>query len=305
MLLPHVRGKLPLGTIVNNTALSANHVRTKFGFANASTDQSAALDDTANAAVLIATRHNLHAPLVSAALGKRRHVFVEKPLCLTRQELAEIELSLSAGSGSVMVGFNRRFAPASRELKRVLERSPGPKTVSFRVMAGPLDPAHWYANYPESGGRVLGEACHFLDYFCFLIERDPVRVSAQTIGAAEGRLAFPDSVAAQVEFEDGSCAQLIYTAAGDSSWPKEVCTVFSAGLAAEIENFQTLRVHANRKRVVSSHEGKGHAEQMSAWTSFLKADAPHPLVFSEIRRSMSLTFAVLEAIQENRAIETG
>ena len=304
MLLPHVKGKLSLGTVVNNTALSANHVKTKFGFASASTNQSAALDHTENAAVLIATRHNLHAPLVNAALAKGRHVFVEKPLCLTRQELVEIESTLSKGSGSVLVGFNRRFAPASQVLKRAIERSPGPKTVSFRVMAGPLDPMHWYANYAESGGRVLGEACHFLDYFCYLLDREPIRVVAQTIGPAEDRLPFPDSVTAQVEFAGGSCAQLIYSAAGDSSWPKEVCTVFAAGLVAEIENFQTLRVHTHRKHVVSSYSGKGHAEQMASWTSFLKGDAPHPLAFAEIRRSMSLTFAVLESIQQNRSIET-
>lgn len=303
MLLPHVKGKLPLGTVVNNTALSANHVRAKFGFANAATNHSAALGDTTHAAVLIATRHHLHAPLVTAALRNGRHVFVEKPLCLTRDELLEIEATLSKSSGSLQVGFNRRFAPVSSELKRLVENSPGPKTVSFRVMAGPLDPTHWYANCAESGGRVLGEACHFLDYFCFLFGVSPLRVSAQTIAPTAGRLPFPDSVTAQVEFADGSCGQLVYTAAGDSSWPKEVCTVFAAGLVAEVENFQTLRVHAHRKRKVKSFEGKGHAEQMAAWTSFLKGEAPHPLAFAEIRRSMSLTFAVLDSIQQNRAVE--
>lgn len=303
MLLPHLKGKLPLGTVVNNTALSANHVKTKFGFASASTNQSAALGDATNAAVLIATRHNLHAPLIKAALASNRHVFVEKPLCLTREELLEIEASLSKSSGSVLVGFNRRFAPVSNELKRLLANSPGPKTVSFRVMAGPLSPTDWYANHAESGGRVLGEGCHFLDYFCFLFEVPPVRVSAQTVWPTAGRLPFPDSVTAQVEFADGSCGQLVYTAVGDSSWPKEVCTVFAAGLVAEVENFQTLVLHARRKRTVKSFKGKGHAEQMAAWTSFLNGDAPHPLAFEEIRRSMSLTFAVLDAVQQNRTIE--
>src|SRR5260221_12170076 len=120
-----------------------------------------------------------------------------------------------------MVGINRRFAPASVELKKILASAPGPKTASFRVMPGQLDPRHWYANYAESGGRVLGEACHFFDYFCCLIGAAPVRVRAQSPGTPTQRLAFPDSVNAQVEFADGSCAQLIYSAEGDSSYPKE------------------------------------------------------------------------------------
>src|SRR6185295_11480993 len=122
---------------------------------------------SAQPALLIATRHHLHAPLVVQALQAGRHVFVEKPLCLTRIELAEIDAALGRSSGSVQVGFNRRFAGASVELKKILNAVPGPKTASFRVVPGKLDPQHWYANYAESGGRVLGEACHFLDYFCF------------------------------------------------------------------------------------------------------------------------------------------
>jgi len=303
MLLPHVKGQLPLGTVVNNTALSANHVRSKFGFAQAGTDPNALFADESNAAVLIATRHNLHAPLVKAALSKGRHVFVEKPLCLTREELVDIEDRLAQSSGSVHVGFNRRFAPATVELKKRLANIPGPKTISFRVMAGALDPAHWYANYAESGGRVLGEACHFLDYFCFLTDAPVVRVSAQTAWPVTGRLPFPDSVTAQVQFADDSCGQLIYSANGDSSWPKEVCTVFAAGMVAEIENFQTLAIHSGRKRTVTKHEGKGHAQQMQAWLSFVKGEGPQPIGFGDIRQSMALTFAVLESIQQGRAVD--
>jgi predicted dehydrogenase/threonine dehydrogenase-like Zn-dependent dehydrogenase len=303
MLLPHLKGKLPLGTIVNNTALSANHVRTKFGFDRADTRHEAALSDEASAAALIATRHNLHAPLVLSALATHRHVFVEKPLCLTRQELAEIETAVAQSRGSVQVGFNRRFAGAAVRLKQLLDATPGAKSASFRVMAGALDPSHWYANHRESGGRILGEACHFLDFFCFLFGSSPVRVSAQTLWPPSGRLPFADSFAAQVEFADGSSGQLIYTAEGDPSWPKEMCTVFAAGLTAEIENFQRLAIHRRRKRTVERFNGKGHAEQMAAWASFLKAQGPHPLSFADSRQSMLLTFAVLDAIQSGRTIE--
>jgi predicted dehydrogenase/threonine dehydrogenase-like Zn-dependent dehydrogenase len=307
MLLPHLAGKLQFGTIVNATPLSANHVKSKFGFANATTDANAVLEKTAisarSNAVLIATRHHLHAPLVKQALAANRHVFVEKPLCLTRGELSEIDAALANSSGSVQVGFNRRFAGATTELKKILRDSPGPKTASFRVVPGKLDPTHWYANYAESGGRVLGEACHFLDFFCFLFESQPRRVFAQTTWPASGRLPFPDSVTAQIEFADGSCGQLIYTAEGDSAWPKEQCTVFGAGLVAEITNFQELVVHRGRKKTKHTFNGKGHAEQMGAWAAFLRGEADHPLPYEQSRASMLLTFAVLDSIQQGRSVE--
>lgn len=303
MLLPHLKDKVPFGTVVNNTALSANHVKSKFGFAEAATDYAALFAKKESAAVIVATRHHLHAPIVKAALSASRHVFVEKPLCLTREELVAIDEVMAKSSGSVQVGFNRRFAGASVELKKLLRATPGPKTASFRVSPGKLDPAHWYANYAESGGRVLGEACHFLDYFCFLFDSKPVRVSAQTTWPASGRLPFPDSVTAQVEFADGSCGQLVYSAEGDSSWPKEVCTVFGAGFVAEIENFQKLSIHRGRKATTHSYNGKGHAEQMTAWAAFLRGAAEHPLPYGQSRQSMALTFAVLESIQAGQSVE--
>ena len=303
MLLPHLKGRIPLGTVVNNTALSTNHVRTKFGFAHAATSADQVFADETHAAVLIATRHNLHAPLVLAALRANRHIFVEKPLCLTRGELTQISNVLSASTGSIQVGFNRRFAGAATELRKVLQATPGPKTASFRVMAGALEPTSWFANHVESGGRVLGEACHFFDFFCFLFDSQPVRVSAQTVWPAAGRLPFPDSVTAQIEFADGSCGQLVYSAEGDSSWPKEVCTVFGAGFTAELQNFKTLSIHRQRKRASKEFDGKGHAEQMAAWTGFLRGESPHPVPFDQARRSMLLTFAAMEAIQTGHSVD--
>jgi predicted dehydrogenase/threonine dehydrogenase-like Zn-dependent dehydrogenase len=305
MLLPHLKGRVPLGAVVNNTALSTNHVRTKFGFASAATGYSQVFSDEANAGVLIATRHNLHAPLVLAALAANRHVFVEKPLCLTRGELAQIESAVATSGGSVQVGFNRRFAGAAVHLRKLLQETAGPKTASFRVMAGPLEPGSWFANHAESGGRVLGEACHFFDFFCFLFDSRPVRVSAQTVWPAAGRLPFPDSITAQIEFADGSCGQLVYSAEGDSSWPKEICTVFGAGLTAELQNFKTLAIHRQRKRTTKEFEGKGHAEQMAAWTAFLRGESPHPVPFEAARQSMLLTFAAVEALQQGGAVEIG
>lgn len=306
MLLPHVKGQLPLGTIVNGTGLSARHVKEKFGFEVAGTDSSGIFEGSSPAAVMIGTRHHLHAPLVLEGLKAGRHVFVEKPLCLTREELEDISATVHHQNGkppgSVMVGFNRRFAPATVELKRVLQAVPGPKTLTYHVFAGPLAPDHWYANLEESGGRVLGEACHFLDFACHVLGSTPRKVTAQTVWPARGRNAFPDSVTAQVEFSDGSSFQLVYSAEGDFAFPKETFRVFASGLVAEGENFQKLSLYQKRKATVKKYTSKGHAEEMAAWTSFLKGEREHPLPYEQTHQSMRLTFAVLESIREDRQI---
>jgi len=297
MLLPHVKSQITLGTIVNATGLSARHVKEKFGFAHAETD-AAKVFESRGSAVMIGTRHHLHAPLTLRALAADQHVFVEKPLCLTRDELAQIDTAMSATRGSIMVGFNRRFAPATVELKKLLSSISGPKTLAYHIFAGPLAPDHWYANLDESGGRVLGEACHFFDFACHLLGQ-PMRVAAQTVGRGD----FPDSITAQIEFADGSAAQIIYSAEGDHAFPKETFRVFASGLVAECVNFQELAIHRRRKRVVTKHSSKGHAEEMSAWLAYLKGQKAHPLPYAESRQSMVLTFAALESLREGRGIQ--
>jgi len=296
MLLPHVKGKITLGTIVNATGLSARHVKEKFGFAHAETKAAQVLDHK-DAAVMIGTRHHLHAPLVLKALQAGKQVFVEKPLCLTQDELTQIDSAMIDSKGSVMVGFNRRFAPATVALMDVLRTVSGPKTLSLQVNAGVLAADHWYANVTESGGRVLGEACHFFDFACHVLGK-PVKVTAQTVGRPQ----VPDSVTAQIEFADGSSAQVIYSAEGDSAFPKETFRVFASGVVCECENFMKLSIFKQRKEIVKKFASKGHAEEMAALLAFLKDGAPHPLPYEQARQSMRLTFAVLESIREGRSI---
>ena len=303
MLLPHLKDKIRLRTVVNQTALSANHVKTKFGFEHADTGTESVFQQDGNGAVLISTRHHLHAPLVLSALKAKREVFVEKPICLTRDELREIDATYAAGNYSIQVGFNRRFAPASLELKQLIAGAPGPMSVSYRCMAGKLDPAHWYSNVTESGGRVLGETCHFLDYLRFIFDSEPVQVFAQNTWPATGKVAFPDSVCVQIEFANGSSGQLIYSAQGDSSYPKESITVFASGIVVELFNFLEMNIYRGRKKTKKSFNSKGHAEQMGAWLQFLRGETEHPFPYEKSRASMQLTFAVLESIQQGRAVQ--
>jgi predicted dehydrogenase/threonine dehydrogenase-like Zn-dependent dehydrogenase/REP element-mobilizing transposase RayT len=297
MLLPHLAGEMTFASVINGTGLSAEHVKQKFGFRRADT-QAEEVFTAPGEAVLIATRHHLHAPLVLRGLAANQHLFVEKPLCLTETELSEIDRAMQTTQGSVMVGFNRRFAPATTTVKQLLKSVPGPRCLAYHVFAGPLPKDHWYANESESGGRILGEGCHFFDFFCHLIDSPAISVSAQAIG----RSGLTDSVMAQVAFADGSNAQLIYTAGGDYAFPKETWRVFANGLVAECENFQKLTLFRKRKRETLSHRSKGHAEEMAAWRDFLGGKAPHPLPYAASHKSMLLTFAALRSIRENKSL---
>jgi predicted dehydrogenase len=182
-------------------------------------------------------------------------------------------------------------------LKILLESVSGPKSLAFHIFAGPLSPDHWYAQLEQSGGRIIGEACHFFDYACHLLGT-PIQVMAQAVG----RHAFPDSVTVQIEFSDGSSAQIIYSAQGDASFPKESFRLFGSGFVAECENFQRLTIHRNRKQRVFKFSSKGHAEEMNAWLKFLKGKSIHPLAYPEAQQSMRLTFAVMDSIREGRSI---
>jgi predicted dehydrogenase len=296
MLLPHLRSHLPFGVVVNATGLSARHVKEKFAFASASADPGEVFAEAhTREAVVIATRHHLHGPMVIQALKQHQQVFVEKPLCLSLQELVQIDQAQAASQGSVMVGFNRRFAPATVALRSMLKDLPGPKTLSYHVFAGPLAPDHWYANLEESGGRILGEGCHFLDFACHVLGESPVCVSAQAQGA--------DSFMVQVEFSGGSSFQLVYSAEGDFSFPKETFRIFASGTVIECENFVKVTQFQNRKSTVKKFQSKGHAEEMAAWLAYLRGSSGHPLPYAEARSSMRLTFSVLQAIRERRLVE--
>jgi predicted dehydrogenase/NADPH:quinone reductase-like Zn-dependent oxidoreductase len=300
MLLPHLRGKIRFGTVVNQSALSAQHVATKFGFAQAATSL-ASVPAEPKTAVLIGTRHHLHARLICEALrAGHRHIFVEKPLCLTIKELEEINAAVAetGEKASVMAGFNRRFAPGAITLKQILRAHPGPRSLSYQVFPGELDLSHWYANHDESGGRIIGETCHFLDLTRWLLDDESaVSIACHAIGQPAGRYPFFDSMACQIQFSGGSVAQLTYAGEGDTSYPKETILAVASGRTLRLTNFQRLEDFHDRRSRVTTYASKGHAEEMMAWLSYLAGEAAHPLPLRDAAASTLLTLSAAEALR--------
>lgn len=243
ILLPALRQVkgVKLAGVATTHGVSAGHLAQKFGFAYATADYRQILADEAIGSVIITTPHHLHAPLVIAALGAGKHVLVEKPLALTETELAEIEAAFD-GSRLLMVGFNRRFAPLSRQIKAGLRGRTTPLVMSYRVNAGFLPEDHWLHDPEVGGGRLRGEVCHFIDYFHYLTDSHAVAVTVQAISGHLGRYRRDDNLAITLNFADGSLGTIIYTAKGPKAFSRERLEVYWEDAAAVMEDFRRAQV---------------------------------------------------------------
>ncbi|MDT8858157.1 bi-domain-containing oxidoreductase [Paracoccaceae bacterium Fryx2] len=231
-----------LHTIVSGGGVSAVHFGKKFGFAEASTEMAAVLDNPDIDTIVIATRHDAHAGQVLAALCAGKHVFCEKPLCLTLDELSGIEAEIAQRPDQqLMVGFNRRFAPQVVKMKALLAPLDVPKSVIITVNAGDIQADHWTQDPAVGGGRILGEACHFIDLARHLVGHPIVRHHTVALGQHSAIAIRDDKVSVMLEFAEGSVATIHYLANGDKGFPKERIEVFAAGRVLQLDNFLKLR----------------------------------------------------------------
>jgi predicted dehydrogenase/threonine dehydrogenase-like Zn-dependent dehydrogenase len=214
---------------------SSVHLGRKFGFAEATTDVAALLADPGADAVVVGTRHDTHADFVLRARAAGKHVFVEKPLCLTLDELAGIEDAWRGGGPLLTVGFNRRFAPQVRRIEALLKGAPGPKSFVMTVNAGAIPANHWTQDPSAGGGRIVGEACHFIDLVRHLAGTPIVGHRAQSMKGA-----IRDTVTITLDFADGSIGTIHYFANGSKAFPKERLEIFAAGRVLQLDNFRRL-----------------------------------------------------------------
>ena len=267
---------------VSSAGVSAVNSGRKFGFDEATTDPERALSDAESSAVVIATRHDSHAALVLRALDAGKHVFVEKPLCLTMDELVSIETAtrnLTSKGGAaplLMVGFNRRFSPQVQRIAQLISGDRTPKAFVLTVNAGSIPAEHWAQDSEVGGGRLIGEACHFIDLLRFLAG-DTI-TKWQVVGM---KTSTRDTVALQFEFADGSIGTVHYVANGSKAFPKERLEVFSEGRTLQLDNFRKLTGFGwpGFKRMNLWRQDKG---QQACARAFLEAivqgkDSPIPL----------------------------
>jgi predicted dehydrogenase len=289
-LMPELAKGAEIAAVVTSTGVSARTTATRFGAALATTDPEEVLSDPAIDAVVIATRHDSHAEYTARALAADKHVFVEKPLALDEAELAAVAQAAADSAGVLVVGFNRRFAPLAVRMRDAMGGH-GPLVVSYRVNAGRLPRTHWTHDPQVGGGRIVGEACHFVDFATFLCGAPPTSVHAAAVsGSSEPR---DDNVVATLGFPDGSLATIVYSALGDKSLPKERVEVLGEAGAAVLDDFRSLTVHARgaASETASSRQDKGHAAELAAFLEGCRSgEQPWPV--ADMLDVMTATFAI-------------
>jgi predicted dehydrogenase len=295
-------------SIVSAGGLSAKLAARDFGFERASTDPADVLQDPRINAVGIFTRHHLHAGLTAAALRNGKHVFCEKPLALREEELAEVESAWRKAAGVspriLMVGFNRRFAPLMVPVRRMIAEASEPPVMAIRVNAGPLPRDHWTLDPVQGGGRILGEACHFVDLLTCLAGSMPVRIFA--VGAPAFGVDTEDNFAATLEFESGAVGSLVYTSTGDRAFSKERVEVFCGERVAVLDDFRTLEIWrgGSRKQWNSIlRQDKGHRAVWDAFIRTIVEGKPAPIPADELFAVTRATFGLLEAVRGKSVVE--
>lgn len=296
-----------LRSVASSGGVSGVHAGKKFGFEETTTDTARLFQDEGTDALVITTRHDSHARFVLGALRAGKHVFVEKPLCLTMGELAEIE-SVLAGSAEhssrnmehgtrntqnpiLMVGFNRRFAPEVVRMKVLLAGVKGPKSLVMTVNAGAIPADHWTQDPVVGGGRIIGEACHFIDLLRHLAGAPITGWSRSTMDSAT-----EDTVTLQLAFADGSIGTVHYFANGSKSFPKERLEVFAGGRVLQLDNFRRLTGFGwpGFRRMNLWRQDKGQKACAAAFVDAVRSSGAAPIPLAEILEVSRISIELAE-----------
>ena len=287
-----------LTSIVTSGGISAVHHGKKNGFAKASTDMEQALNGTTDT-VVIATQHNLHAPQAIAALEKGKHVFVEKPLALNHDEIDEIEVAQRQSNTMVMVGYNRRFAPQVQKMKELLNKKAAPKTFIMTMNAGDIPADHWTQDPEVGGGRIIGEACHYIDLMRFLSGSKIKSFNAVKMGENNYVEVTEDKAIITLTFEDGSVGTIQYFANGGKSFPKERIEVFCDDAVLQLDNFRKLTGYGWKgfSKMNLWSQDKGQSTCSKAFMDAVKQGGQSPIPQDEIFEVARVSVDIAEQLR--------
>ena len=301
MLLPGLKNKVNLIGVLNRKGNTSRYVGDKFGFSKCYDTAEELFSDELSDTVFIATRHNLHKEYIIKGLESGKNIFVEKPIAILEDDLIEIKecyekLELKP---HFMVGFNRRFSPAVKEIRNIFKNDI-PLSINIRVNAGSLPVDHW-VNDPEiGGGRIIGEAVHFVDLALFLAGS---KIKSVTANAMDDSGNLRNSVSVILDFENGSIASINYLSNGNSKLSKERIEVSGGGVSTVIDDFNLLTIYDNGiKKIKFKAQDKGHSEEIKAFINSIEKNQDNAIPFEEIYMSTYATFLVVRSIKEGRKI---
>jgi predicted dehydrogenase/threonine dehydrogenase-like Zn-dependent dehydrogenase len=299
----HVRG------VASARGLSAEAVRARYGGDYATSEWERVVDDPTVETVVIATRHDSHAAIATAALERGKHVFVEKPLAITADDLQKVSEAARRSSGVLMVGYNRRFSPFVAGICRHFDGRAEPLAMVYRINAGriPLKAEFAWVHDPlVGGGRIIGEACHFVDTLSAIADARPRTVRASGIAPNRIDLAGDDTVTIVISFDDGSLGTIHYFANGDAAFPKERLEVFGAERVAVLDNLRELELIAagRRRRTRSFNANKGFAEEAAAFLDGCRTGRS-PIALETLIDTTLVTLLAAEDLRNPSTVDAG
>lgn len=296
-----VKAKAHIKYIASAQGLSAKILAKKVGAANATSDYKEILKDKDVDLVLITTRHNLHASMILEALQARKHVFVEKPLCLNEQQLNEITAAYENASGvTLTVGFNRRFSPFAVKMRQLIGE--GPKNIVATVNAGFIPAEVWVHDLEVGGGRIIGEACHFIDLCSYLADSQVTAVCINALGMNPQENT--DNASILLRYENGSNAVINYFANGSKSYSKERVEVFALERILILDNWRKLTGYGIKGfSSMSSGMDKGHKNQFTLLNERIINGGEALIPFESIVNTTKASFACIQSLKENRWVQ--
>ena len=298
-MLPAFKGlDAQLETIISSGGVSGTALAKKFSIAKSSTNYDEVLQDDLINSVLITTRHNLHAPMVINGLKSGKNVFVEKPLALNNEELDSIIKAYQESNNTLTVGFNRRFSPFASKMKSVIGQSETPINVIATMNAGMIPSNVWVHDLAIGGGRIIGEACHFIDLITYLTGSKVISVCMNAMGTSPE--ASTDNATLLLKYENGSTGVINYFANGSKSYSKERVEVYSQERTLVLDNWRVLKGYGFKGfKKMKSKMDKGHKAQFSLLTNQINNGGNAIIPFDELINTTKASFAAIESLKTN------
>jgi predicted dehydrogenase/threonine dehydrogenase-like Zn-dependent dehydrogenase len=284
--------------IASRTGSNASNTAKQTGAQYCTTDYQKILNDPKVDAILIGTRHDQHASMALEALQAGKHVLVEKPLALTRNELEAIRNFYETNKQPpiLLTGFNRRFSPFALRIKELIKNRTNPMIINYRMNAGYIPLDHW-VHTKEGGGRNLGEACHIYDLFTFFTNSKVISIQACPMRPKTEYYSSCDNFVAALAFEDGSVATFTYTALGSTEFPKEQMEIFSDGKVLMLDDYKQLKIHgSNAGGVTSKLTDKGHKRELEAFAETLGKGGEWPIPLWQQLQATEIALSINEQL---------
>ena len=306
MLLPQFKNAgAEFVSVATASGVTAVDVGRKFGFKQAASDANEIIDDAQVNLVVVGTRHDSHAELATKALQSNKHVFVEKPLALNDEQVDTVLRAAADSSGSLMVGFNRRFAPLAQKAKEFFAGRQVPLSILYRVNAGRIPRDHWIQDPVQGGGRIIGEVCHFIDLMQYLTGAAPVSVFAESVAAGQHDVVNRDSVFITLRFADGSNGSIAYLAEGDKGLTKERIEIFGEGKTFVIDDFLQASAYRNgrEEKTALRAQDKGQAEEVKQVCAMVLSGGAPLIPLDELAATTRATFRILESLRTGQRVQ--